>query len=136
MVLHIVWDLMIFFSLLYCFVSHGSSYCLVIHVPLLCLVAHSPSYCLIILCQVCIFLQGSRFSTSFILLGRKEKEERKEEKRNLSKKRKRHINNNKLVKHWFPLSFYCLVLQSNLVLFPEMSASQPFRKGFGDVSFC
>jgi hypothetical protein len=57
---------------------------------------------------------------------------RKEEKRNLSKKRKRHINNNTLVKHWFPLSFYCLVLQCNLVLFPEMSASQPFRKGSGD----
>ena len=37
---------------------------------------------------------------------------RKEEKRNLSKKHKRHINNNTFVKHWFPLSFYCLVLQS------------------------
>jgi hypothetical protein len=55
------------------------------------------------------------------------------EKRNLSKKRKRHINNNTLVKHWFPVSFYCLVLQCNLALFPEMSASQPFRKGSGDV---
>ena len=50
-------------------------------------------------------------------------ERRKEEKRNLSKKRKRHINNNTLVKHWFPLSFYCLVLRCNLVLFSEMSAS-------------
>ena len=59
---------------------------------------------------------------------KKRKERRKEkEKRNLSKKRKRHINNNTLVKHWFSLSFYCLVLQCNLVLFPEMSASQPFR---------
>ena len=73
---------------------------------------------------------------------RKEKEEkrkeekeqkRKEEKRNLSKNLKRHISNNTLVKHWFPLSFYCLVLQCNLVLFPEMSASQPFCKGSGDV---
>ena len=36
---------------------------------------------------------------------------RKKENRNLSKKRKRHINNNTLVKHWFPLSFYCFVLQ-------------------------
>ena len=61
------------------------------------------------------------------------KKRRKKEKRNLSKKRKRHINNNTLVKHWFPLSFHCLVLQCNLVLFPEMSASQPFRKGSGDV---
>jgi hypothetical protein len=44
---------------------------------------------------------------------RKERKERKEkeEKRNLSKKRRRHTNNDTLVKHWFPLSFYCIVLQ-------------------------
>jgi hypothetical protein len=59
--------------------------------------------------------------------------ERKKEKRNLSKKRKRLTICNTLVKHWFPLSFYCLVLRCNPVLFPEMSASQPFRKGFGDI---
>ena len=41
-------------------------------------------------------------------------------------------NNNTAVKHSFPLSSYCLVLQFHLVLFPEMSASQPFRKGSGD----
>jgi hypothetical protein len=39
--------------------------------------------------------------------GQKERKEN----RNLSKKRKRNINNNTFVKHWFPLSFYCLVLQ-------------------------
>jgi hypothetical protein len=57
---------------------------------------------------------------------------KKKEKRNLTKKRKRHINNNTFVKHWFPPSFYCLVLQCDLVLFPEMSASQSFCKGSGD----
>jgi hypothetical protein len=31
-------------------------------------------------------------------------------KKNLSKNRKRRINNNTLVKHWFPPSFQCLVL--------------------------
>ena len=36
------------------------------------------------------------------------------------------------VKHWSPLSFRCLVLPDlSLVLFPEMSVSQPFRKGSG-----
>jgi hypothetical protein len=66
---------------------------------------------------------------------KKKKKERKEkkEKRNLSKKRKRHTKNNTLVKHWYPLLNYCLVLQCNLVLFPEMSASQPFRKGSGEI---
>jgi uncharacterized membrane protein len=64
---------------------------------------------------------------------KKEKKKKKKEKRNLSKKRKRHKNNNTAVKHWFPLSSYCLVLQFHLVLFPEMSASQPFRKGSGDL---
>ena len=52
----------------------------------------------------------------FISGGRKERKERKKkkekkEKRNLSKKRKRHKTNNTAVKHWFPLSSYCLVLQ-------------------------
>ena len=56
---------------------------------------------------------------------------RKKEKRNLSKKHKRHKNNNTAVKHWFSLSFYCLVLQFHLVFPPEMSASQPFHKGSG-----
>ena len=59
--------------------------------------------------------------------GKKEKKEKKEKKNEILAKRKRHINNNTFVKHWFPLSFYCLVLQCNLVLFPEMSASQLFK---------
>jgi hypothetical protein len=37
------------------------------------------------------------------------------------------------VKHWSPPSFYCSALPDlRLVLFPEMSVSQPFPKGFGD----
>ena len=37
------------------------------------------------------------------------------------------------VKHWYPPSFCCSALPDlRLVLFPEMSVSQPFPKGFGD----
>ena len=65
---------------------------------------------------------------------RRKKERKKERKKNeiLAKNANVTINNNTAVKHWFPLSSYCLVLQFHLVLFPKMSASQPFRKGSGE----
>ena len=63
----------------------------------------------------------------------RKKKRRKEEKRNLSKNSdmtQKHIT---AVKHWSPPSFYCSALPDlRLVLFPEMSVSQPFPKGFGD----
>ena len=65
---------------------------------------------------------------------KKEERRRKEEKRNLSKKLKRHTNNNTLVKHWFPLSFYCLVLQCNLVPFPRNECQPALSQGFRGLS--
>ena len=71
--------------------------------------------CCVFLFVTFAFLLRFRFS-SFLLLwlcmegmvvGRRKEE--KEEKRNLSKKRKRHKKNT-AVKHWSPLSSYCLVL--------------------------
>jgi hypothetical protein len=63
------------------------------------------------------------------------KKEKKERKKNeiLAKNAdmtQKHIT---AVKHWSPPSFYCSALPDlSLVLFPEMSVSQPFPKGFGD----
>jgi hypothetical protein len=64
---------------------------------------------------------------------KRKKRKKKKEKRNLSKNAdttQKHIT---AVKHWYPPSFCCSALPDlRLVLFPEMSVSQPFPKGFGD----
>jgi hypothetical protein len=59
----------------------------------------------------------------------------KERKKNkiLTKNTNMTQNNCTAVKHWYPLSFYCFApLGLSLVLFPEISAIQPFRKGSGE----
>jgi hypothetical protein len=66
--------------------------------------------------------------------GRKKERKKQNENEILAKITNMTQNNNTAVNYWYPLSFYCFVPRYlSLVLFPEMSASQPFCKGSGDA---
>jgi len=59
--------------------------------------------------------------------GKEEKKKNEILAKNANDTQKQHIS-----QALVSLLNYCLVLPCNLVLFPEMSASQPFRKGSGE----
>ena len=64
---------------------------------------------------------------------KKEKERKKERKKNeISAKNANDTQKQHISQALVSLLNYCLVLPCDLVLFPEMSASQPFRKGSGE----
>ena len=62
---------------------------------------------------------------------KKEEKKRKEKKNEIIAKNANDTQKQHISQALVSLLNYCLVLPCNLVLFPEMSASQPFRKGSG-----